>query len=76
MSDSSKVICIDTGRQCGFNAGVGCTHTVTLIRQDGNWEFLGPKGRGEIVDLHKLHSLEPHPHFTDDSTACGLLYKQ
>jgi hypothetical protein len=76
MSATNKVICIDTGRQCGFSGDVGCTHTVTLFRQDGNWEFLGLKARGDILNLHKVHALEPHPHFLDVSSAGGLVYKQ
>jgi hypothetical protein len=76
MSITNKVICIDTGRQCGYSAGLGCTHAVILYLQDGNWEFLGPKTRREILTLHESHGLTPHPHFLDESSAGGMAYNQ
>lgn len=65
----TTVICIDTGKRCGY----GCTHPVSLIMRDGNWESIGEKSRGEIIQLHRKYDLEIHEHFLDDRSVSGQL---
>jgi hypothetical protein len=76
MEEFDGVTCIDTGRQCLARWGIGCSHVVTLIREDGSRVVVGTKSRENIIELHKKYHLDIHEHFLNEKTAAGLAYNQ